>query len=119
VGRENSIFPNASLDTVRLPKAYFQAGVREYWLIDARGEELSFQLLRRGDGAFEPTPADADGYQRSMEADIFPTSTTVEGRLPWQPSCWKNRSRSPRYRIWLNFAAGYCRTIFRRVGGCS
>ena len=52
-------------DTQRLPVAYYQAGVREYWLIDARGEELSFQLLRRGSAAFEPTPADADGYQRS------------------------------------------------------
>jgi len=52
-------------DTIRLPKAYFRAGVREYWLIDARGEELSFQLLRRGSEAFEPTPADAEGYCRS------------------------------------------------------
>ncbi len=56
-------------DTVRLPKAYFLAGVREYWLIDARGEELSFQLLRRGSAAFEPTPTDADGYQRSEVLD--------------------------------------------------
>jgi len=57
-------------DTKRLPIAYYQAGVREYWLIDARGqEELSFQLLRRGNTAFEPTPADADGYQRSEVLD--------------------------------------------------
>ena len=56
-------------DTKRLPVAYFQAGVREYWLIDARGEELSFQLLRRGSTAFEPTPANADGYQRSEVLD--------------------------------------------------
>ena len=56
-------------DTVRLPKAYFLAGVREYWLIDARGEELSFQLLRRGSDAFELTPAAADGYQRSDVLD--------------------------------------------------
>jgi len=48
-----------------VPVAYYQAGVREYWLIDARGKELSFELLRRGDAAFETTPADADGYQRS------------------------------------------------------
>ncbi len=56
-------------DTVRLPISYFQAGVREYWLIDARGEELSFQLLRRGDTSFELTPADADDYQRSEVLD--------------------------------------------------
>jgi len=56
-------------DTERLPVAYFQAGVREYWLIDARGAELSFQLLRRGSAAFEPTPTDTDGYQRSEVLD--------------------------------------------------
>lgn len=52
-------------DTERLPVAYYQAGVREYWLIDARGEELSFQILRRGSTTFEPTPPDSDAYQRS------------------------------------------------------
>jgi len=56
-------------DTIRLPQAYFLAGVREYWLIDARGEELSFQLLRRGSAAFESTPTDADSYQRSEVLD--------------------------------------------------
>jgi len=60
---------SVSKDTKRLPVAYFQAGVREYWLIDARGEELSFQLLRRGSTAFEPTPADTDGYCRSEVLD--------------------------------------------------
>jgi len=52
-------------DTERLPVAYYRAGVREYWLIDARGAELSFQLLRRGSTAFEPTPTNTDSYQRS------------------------------------------------------
>jgi len=58
-------------DTERLPVAYFQAGVIEYWLIDARGNELSFQLLRRGSTVFEPTPVDADGYQRSEVLDSY------------------------------------------------
>ena len=60
-------------DTKRLPLAYYKAGVREYWLIDARGEELSFQLLRCGEAAFEPTPPDAAGYQRSevLDADYL------------------------------------------------
>lgn len=53
-------------DTERLPVAYYQAGVREYWLIDARSpEQLSFQILRRGTKAFEPTPPEPDGYQQS------------------------------------------------------
>lgn len=52
-------------DTRRLPAAYFDAGVREYWLIDARGEELDFAVFHRGKSGFEPTPADAEGYRRS------------------------------------------------------
>lgn len=52
-------------DTQRLPKAYYQAGVREYWLIDARGEKLVFQIQGRGSQSFETSPADAEGFQRS------------------------------------------------------
>lgn len=52
-------------DTRRLPVAYFGSGVREYWLVDARGDELSFRLLRRGEAAFEETPADAEGFLAS------------------------------------------------------
>jgi Uma2 family endonuclease len=37
-------------DTRRLPGAYFEAGIREFWLIDARRKDLLFQILptRRG-----------------------------------------------------------------------
>jgi Uma2 family endonuclease len=52
-------------DTQRLPKAYFSAGVQEFWLIDARGKELLFQLHRRGPLSFIAADSDADGYQRS------------------------------------------------------
>lgn len=59
-------------DTQRLPVAYYQAGVREYWLIDARSpEQLSFQILRRGAAAFEPTPPNSAGYQRSEVLDAL------------------------------------------------
>jgi Uma2 family endonuclease len=52
-------------DTRRLPAAYFAAGVREYWLVDARGAELSFIIQARGTAGFEPVPRDADGFQPS------------------------------------------------------
>jgi Uma2 family endonuclease len=52
-------------DTRRLPKAYFEAGVCEFWLADARGAELIFQIHRRGESGYEVVSADADGYQMS------------------------------------------------------
>ena len=52
-------------DTQRLPAAYFSAGVREFWLADARGEQLMFQIYRPGETAFEPAGPDAEGYQPS------------------------------------------------------
>jgi Uma2 family endonuclease len=33
-------------DTVELRREYHRAGIREYWLIDARGEEIAFQVLQ-------------------------------------------------------------------------
>jgi Uma2 family endonuclease len=53
-------------DTTRLPGCYFAAGVREYWLADARGEIMVFQIQQRGDSTFEPVPVDADGFQASQ-----------------------------------------------------
>jgi Uma2 family endonuclease len=52
-------------DTKRLPRAYFKAGVGEYWLIDARGERLTFGVHERGRGAFKAAPLDVDGFQMS------------------------------------------------------
>lgn len=52
-------------DNRRLPAAYFKAGVREFWLVDARGTEVFFRIHRRGDSAFEPVAPNADGFQSS------------------------------------------------------
>ncbi len=52
-------------DTVRLFEAYWKAGVTEYWLMDARGDELAFQINWRGGTGFEPAPSDVDGFQQS------------------------------------------------------
>jgi Uma2 family endonuclease len=52
-------------DKDRLPWAYFAAGVRQFWLIDARKQPLVFQIYRRGRTAFQPVKADEDGFQRS------------------------------------------------------
>jgi len=52
-------------DTERLPAAYFRAGVPEFWLLDARGEELVFIIHRRGESQYAPVEVDADGFQHS------------------------------------------------------
>jgi Uma2 family endonuclease len=52
-------------DTQRLFEAYFAAGVKEYWLADAHGEELDFRIHTRGENGFEEVAADADGLRDS------------------------------------------------------
>lgn len=52
-------------DTKRLLDAYYRAGIREYWIVDVRDDELDLQVLRSGKGQFEPSERDANGYQLS------------------------------------------------------
>lgn len=61
------IVSNSSVkkDTVRLPKAYFAAGVREYWLVDVRRGQMLFTIHTRSKTKFVPQVADADGFQAS------------------------------------------------------
>lgn len=48
-------------DTVLLRERYHLAGVREYWLIDARGDDLQFDILRNASIGYESTPME-DGW---------------------------------------------------------
>jgi Uma2 family endonuclease len=41
-------------DKKTLPDLYYNAGVLEYWLIDARNETLDFTIFQRGADRFEP-----------------------------------------------------------------
>lgn len=52
-------------DTQELPPAYWQAGIDEYWLADARDEVPDFRIHHRGPAGWEPAPADAEGFQHS------------------------------------------------------
>ena len=56
-------------DRSRLPPAYFEAGVQEFWLVDARRDDLFFQIHHRGETAFQPVPLDEEGFQRSNVLD--------------------------------------------------
>jgi Uma2 family endonuclease len=51
-------------DCVQLRDAYHRAGIPEYWLIDARGEELSFQILIHRKTGYVAAGSRA-GWQRS------------------------------------------------------
>lgn len=54
-----------SKDLYRLPTAYYAAGVREYWIVDARSKPIVFKILARGATAFEHVPADEAGFRQS------------------------------------------------------
>lgn len=56
-------------DTADLFAMYYAAGVREYWIVDARGSDLSFRVLIRGDGAWTDVVADEEGFRRSSVLD--------------------------------------------------
>lgn len=50
--------------TNRLRGQYYRADVSEYWLIDAWGEEIDFQILVRGETDFVPSEG-TGGWQWS------------------------------------------------------
>jgi Uma2 family endonuclease len=60
------IVSNSSVkkDKLQLRETYHQAGVREYWIIDARGEEIDFQILHWRKTRYAAAPRKA-GWQRS------------------------------------------------------
>ena len=49
----------------RLFERYFLAGVREYWICDARKGPATLHLHLRGPQGYEVTPQAADGFARS------------------------------------------------------
>ena len=51
-------------DRTKLRHCYHFAGVPEYWLIDARGEDLEFDILVHGKDDYEPTKS-VKGWQVS------------------------------------------------------
>jgi len=52
-------------DNRNLYSLYFEAGVREYWLIDVRGQQIAFRLLTRGESDWSEIDADAEGFRFS------------------------------------------------------
>jgi len=55
-------------DTVILRHAYAEAGIREYWLVDARSEPLRFDILRRTERGYAASRK-RSGWSRSEVFD--------------------------------------------------
>lgn len=64
-------------DTKRLPPAYARAGVREFWLADARKEPLVFQVHRLAGDVYQPVEPDAENLIRS---DVLSCRVRLEGQ---------------------------------------
>lgn len=61
---------SAQKDTVRLPPLYAKAGVPELWLVDARGDELSFRIHALEAGRYKPVRPGAAGWLRSPRLGV-------------------------------------------------
>ena len=57
-------------DLVRLPPLYAAAGVPELWLIDARGEDLRFEIRALGPQGYERIAPDSKGWSFSPRLEI-------------------------------------------------
>ena len=72
-------------DTQRLPEAYAAAGVREFWLADARTEPVVFPIHHWAEGKYCLAEADAEGYLRSNVFDCrFRLDATRDARGHWK-----------------------------------
>lgn len=54
-------------DLVRLPPLYAAAGVPELWLVDARGEEIRFEIQILRGGRYEKAALDSAGWTASPQ----------------------------------------------------
>jgi len=69
-------------DTVRLPEAYFKAGVSEFWLVNALIEPLSFKIYVRGAAGFEVVAKTGEGFCASAVLKREFKLIRNAGRLP-------------------------------------
>jgi Uma2 family endonuclease len=66
-------------DTVVLRKAYWEAGIKEYWLVDARKEPIQFDILRHTAKGYAVTRK-TDGWLKSAVFQRSFRLTTTTGR---------------------------------------
>jgi Uma2 family endonuclease len=74
-------------DTKRLHKVYWEAGIKEYWLVDVRDERLEFDIFRHA----------AKGYVATRKKDGWPKSQ-VFGKT-FRLTRTEDRFGNPRYKL--------------------
>jgi Uma2 family endonuclease len=81
-------------DNRHLRKAYHDAGIREYWIVDARHDPLVFELLRHRPQGYEPSLPDAEGFRHSevLGRDVRLIRSGEKHGLVW----FRLESRPPR-----------------------
>jgi Uma2 family endonuclease len=70
-------------DTVRLRERYHLAGIAEYWLIDARGDDLQFAILRHTPAGYDPVPAAAGWLSSEVFGRRFRLDRVRDPRGVW------------------------------------
>jgi Uma2 family endonuclease len=71
-------------DKITLREAYHKAGVREYWIIDVRGEEIDFQILNWRKTGYVAA-SHKSGWQRSRIFDrSFQLTRSRDRRGAWR-----------------------------------
>jgi Uma2 family endonuclease len=68
-------------DLRRLPPLYARAGIPELWLVDARGEDLSFTVHALAGGSYQPQRADPEGWIASPTLGTSLRFTREPGRF--------------------------------------
>lgn len=64
-------------DKIRLLDAYWEAGIREYWVVDARGDEPAFEIYRHTANGYVATRK-KEGWIKSA---VFGQSFRITHRL--------------------------------------
>jgi Uma2 family endonuclease len=73
-------------DRTRLPPLYAAAGVRELWIADGRGAEVTLQIFHLLGNEYRPASAEPDGFQTSR---VLGRGIRLR-REPWAlPDTWR------------------------------
>lgn len=65
-------------DTVLLRDLYWQAGIREYWLVDVRGDRLSFEILRHTAKGYTSTRSQNGWIKSNVFGKSFQLTRTID-----------------------------------------